>query len=219
VGLSCAGVPTQPLPRTGQATGIALGLEAFATLADGTPLATPRIFRVGELPVKRAQRRVARRVKGRRRRRKAAHLLARAHRTVRRARQDFHPKTALGLVRPSDPLSHEAVQPANLLKNHQLAKSISDAGWSGFLPILAAKAAYAGKRAVAVPPAFTSHACSGCGMRVHTGLSVRWHACPECGTRLHRDQNAALNILRLGQNSAAGQAVQARTGAGGPRVA
>ena len=87
-----------------------------------------------------------------------------------------------------------------MVKNHDLAKSISDAGWSRFLTILLTfKAASAEKRVVAVPPASTSQRCSGCGHLVQKGLSVRWHACPDCGASLHRDQNAALNILRLAQ--------------------
>jgi putative transposase len=89
---------------------------------------------------------------------------------------------------------------ANLLTNHHLAKSIQDAGWAAFLSILAFKAAYAGKRVVAVPPAYTSQTCSGCGVLVAKGLSVRWHVCPECGTSLHRDHNAAKNSERLGQS-------------------
>ena len=106
-----------------------------------------------------------------------------------------------------------------MLKNHHLAKSIADAGWSAFLSILSCTAVEAGKTVVAVPPAYTSQACSGCGVLVHKGLSVRWHLCPDCGTSLHRDHNAALKILRLGrQNSGAGQALQALTWAGGPSV-
>ena len=102
--------------------------------------------------------------------------------------------------------SHEDLQTANMLKNHHLAKSIADAGWRAFLRILSFKAAEAGKTVVAVPPAFTSQACSDCAVLVHKGLSVRWHLCPDRGTSLHRDHNAALNILRLGrQNSGAGQ--------------
>jgi putative transposase len=66
------------------------------------------------------------------------------------------------------------------------------------LSILAAKAAYAGRRVVAVPPAYTSQMCSGCGVLVHKGLSVRWHTCPDCGLALHRDHNAAKNIERAG---------------------
>lgn len=212
VAISCAEVPIKPLPRTGADTGIDLGLESFATLADGAPVANPRIFRVAERNLKRAQRRVSRRKRGSHRRRKAVQLLARAHQRVRRARTDFHHKTALALVRAYDTISHEDLQTANMLKNHHLAKSISDAGWSAFLGILSFKAAEAGKTVVAVPPAYTSQACSRCGVLVYKGLSVRWHECPECGTSLHRDHNAALNILRLGrQSSGAGQAPQALT--------
>ena len=127
-------------------------------------------------------------------------MRAKAHQKVRRQRQDFHHKVALQLVRENDTISHEDVQTATMVKHHQLAKSISDAGWAAFLSILAAKAADAGRRVVAVPPAYTSQTCSGCGAVVQTGLSVRWHACPECGTSLHRDHNAARNLERLGQS-------------------
>ena len=220
VAVACAEVPRKTLPLTGEQTGIDLGLESFATLADGSRIANPRIFRVAAMNLRRAQRRVSRRVKGSLRRRKAVHLLARAHQRVRGQRTDFHHKTALTLVRQYDTIYHEDVQTANLLRNHHLAKSIADAGWSAFLRILSCKAAEAGKTVVAVPAAFTSQACSGCGMLVEKGLSVRWHACPECGTSLHRDHNAARNILVWGtERSALGQSDQAPTWAGRPSVA
>ncbi len=196
---SCAELPIQPLPPTGKETGIDLGLEAFATLSDGTRIFHPGWYRKAERALKTAQRRVSRRKKGSGRRKKAVILLAKAHQKVKRQRQDFHHKTALALVRENDTIYHEDLQTANLLKNHHLAKSIQDAGWSQFLSILAFKAAYAGKRAVAVPPAYTSQTCSGCGRVVWKGLSVRWHACLDCGTSLHRDHNAARNIERAGQ--------------------
>ena len=170
----------------------------------------------------RAQRRVSRRVKGSHRRRKAGRLLAKAHQKVRRARQDFHHKAALALVRQYDTIFHGDLQTANLLRNHHLAKSIADAGWSAFLRILSFKAVCAGWRVVAVPPASTSQRCCGpqCGVLVYTGLSDRWQECPECGTRVHRDHNAARTILRLGrQSSGAGQAPQARTWPVGASVA
>src|SRR5260370_39123495 len=97
-----------------------------------------------------------------------------------------------------------------MVKNHQLAKSISDAGWSGFLTILSFKAVEAGKTVVAVPAAFTSQACSGCGGLVQKGLSGRGHGCPGCGTRLHPGPNAARNILHVGQRRGR-QALQAPT--------
>jgi putative transposase len=217
---SCAKVLCHPLPLTGQETGIDLGLESFATLADGSQVANPRIFRVVEMNLKRAQRRVSRRKKGSTRRRTAAELLAKKHLKVKRQRVDFHHKTALALVRQYDTISHEALQTANMVKNHHLAKSIADAGWSQFLSLLSFKAVEAGKTAVAVPAAYTSQACSGCGALVQKGLSVRWHECPDCGTSLHRDHNAALNILRRGtEHSGAGQALQASTWPVGASVA
>jgi len=94
VAFSCVDVPVQPLPLTGQETGIDLGLASFATLADGSQIATPRRFRVAALALKRAQRRVSRRKKGSRRRRTAVALLAKAHQHTRNQRHDFHHQAA-----------------------------------------------------------------------------------------------------------------------------
>jgi putative transposase len=178
VSFSCADVPVQPLPSTGQETGIDLGIESFTTLSDGTRIFNPGWYRKAERALKTAQRRVSRRKKGSNRRKKAVTLLARAHQKARRQRQDFHHKTALALVQQNDTIYHEDLQTANMVRNHHLAKSISDADWAAFLSILAFKAACAGKRVVAVPPAYTSQTCSGCGIVVAKGLSVRWHSWP-----------------------------------------
>jgi putative transposase len=206
---SCADVPVHPLPPTGQETGIDLGIEAFATTSNGTRIFNPGWYRKSERALKTAQRRVSRRKRGSHRRRKAVTLLAKAHQKVRRQRADFHYKTALTLARTNDTIYHEDLQTANMLRNHHLAKSISDAGWSAFLVIRAAKAAYAGRRVVAVPPASTSQVCSGCSVLVYKGLSVRWHSCPDCGTSLHRDHNAARNRERAGQAFQGGMALAA----------
>jgi putative transposase len=114
-------------------------------------------------------------------------------------------------VRANDVIYHEDLQVRNMVRNHHLAKSISDAGWSAFLSILSYKAVCAGRSVVAVPPTFTSQRCSGpgCGAIVQKGLSVRWHACPDCGTSLHRDHNAARNIERLEQSRRGGVAIVA----------
>jgi putative transposase len=206
---SCVNVPVQPLSATEQETGIDLGIEAFASLSNGTRTFSPGWYRKAERALKTAQRRVSRRKCGSHRRRKAVKLLAKAHQKVRCQRSDFHHKTALALVRQYDTVYHEELQTANMVKNHRLAKSIQDAGWSAFLSILAFKAAYAGKRAIAVPPAYTSQTCSGCGVLVQKGLSVRWHSCPHCGTSLHRDHNAARNRERFGQSLRGGVALAA----------
>ncbi|HEX3272853.1 MAG TPA: transposase [Ktedonobacterales bacterium] len=197
--ISCADVPVHPLPATRQETGIDMGLESFATLANGQRIFTPSYYRKAEAYLRRCQRRVARRKKGSQRRAKAVALLAKAHQHIANQRRDFHHRQAAKLVKAYDSIAYEDLQTANMVQNHHLAKSISDAGWTAFLSILTFKAASAGKRVVAVPPAYTSQICSGCGVLVSKGLSVRWHRCPECGTSLHRDHNAALNILRLAQ--------------------
>jgi putative transposase len=215
---SCDQVPSKPLPRTGQETGIDLGIESFATLANGKPMENPRIFHVAEMQLKRAQRRVSRRVEGSNRRRKAVKILAKAHAKLRRARQDFHHKEARKLIQAYDTIYHESLQVTNLLKNHHLAKAIADAGWSAFLSILTFKAVEAGKQAVAVIPAFTSQACSGCGAFVAKGLSVRWHACSECGTSLHRDHNAARNILKARTRPPCGRAGRSGANVAGCRM-
>src|SRR5215467_867862 len=107
---SCADVPLQPLPTTGQETGIDLGLEAFATTSDGTRSFHPGWYRQAERHLKTAHRRVSRRTKGSHRRRKAVALLARAHLKVKRQRQDFHHKTALALVQQNDTIYHDELR-------------------------------------------------------------------------------------------------------------
>jgi putative transposase len=215
---SCAEVPTEPLPLTGRETGIDVGLKVFLITADGQPVENPRHYRKAERELKKAQRRVSRRKKGSHRRRKAVRVLAKQHQHVRRQRSDFHHKAAIELVRQYDVIYVEAIQPANLSRRpapkqdenghyeHNgasqkagLNKSIQDAGWRHFLSILAYKAACAGTRVEAVPPAYTSQDCSGCGERMQISLSVRTHVCPFCGLILDRDENAARNILWRGQ--------------------
>jgi putative transposase len=199
VAISCAEVSVQPLPSTGQETGIDMGLESFATLANGQPVFNPGYYRKAEAYLRRRQRRVTRRKKGSHRRRKAVVLLAKAHNHLANQRRDFHHKEARRLAQAYDVVFYEELRVAHMVQNHHLAKSIPDAGWSAFLGILPFKAARAGKRAQAVNPTCTSQRCSGCSVLVQKGVSVRWHRCPECGARLQRDHNAALTILRLGQ--------------------
>jgi len=203
--IACEVVPS-PLPPTGKAVGVDVGLESFATLSNGAQIANPRYYRTAERKLKQAQRRLSRRVKGSNRRRKARELLAKAHLKVKRARQDFAHKTARALVNDYDQIAVEKLNIRGMLRNHPLAKSISDAGWDLFLSILIAKAASAGRIVVEVNPAGTSQLCAQCGEPVPKRLAVRWHSCPYCGCELHRDHNAALNILKKGGGTAFGEA-------------
>jgi putative transposase len=197
--VSCADVPAQPLPATGRETGIDVGLKVFLITADGEAVENPRLHRRGEKKLAKANKRVSRRKKGSKRRGKAVHQLGKAHQHVKRQRADFHHKTALMLLKNYDTIYLEDLRVANLVRNRRLAKSISDAGWAQFRSILAAKAACAGRRVIAVPPAYTSQDCSGCGERVPKSLSVRTHICTSCGLILDRDENAARNIQWAGQ--------------------
>jgi putative transposase len=249
IAISCAGVPGDALPPTGQETGIDLGLESFATRVNGECIFTPAYARKAEAHGRRCQR-PARCPSGdgqpaapqggcAARPRASAYsqpirslfaaysqpirsLFAAYSQPIRRQRTDFHHKTALALVRAYDTIGHEAVRVAQLVQNHSVAKRIRAAGWSAFLTRLAFTAASAGKRVVAVDPAFTSQRWSGCGVVVQKGLSVRWHFCPECAPSLQRDQNAARNILRLGhsqEQKRPGYSRQASTWPVGPSVA
>jgi putative transposase len=200
--ISCAEVPAQPLPPTDQETGIDVGLKVFLVTAQGVVFDPPRYYRKAErylAKCAKCAKCVARRQKGSHRRRKAVVLLAKAHQDVRRQRADFHHTTALALVRANHTIYLEDLQVRNLARNHALAKSISDAGWAQFRAILAAKAAWAGRRVIAVNPASTSQECSGCGALVQKSLSVRTHVCPSCELILDRDENAARNIQWVGR--------------------
>jgi putative transposase len=197
--ISCADVLAQPLPPTGHETGIDVGLKVFLVTAHGVVFKNPRHYRKAERYLRKCQRRVSRRKKGSHRRKKAVQLVAKAHQDVRCQRTDFHHKTALALVREHDTIYLEDLQVRNLVRNQHLAKSISDAGWAQFRTILGGKAAYAGRRVIAVNPAYTSQGCSGCGALVQKCLSVRTHVCTACGLVMDRDENAAINILRAGQ--------------------
>ncbi len=216
--ISCEGVPTQPLPLTGRETGIDVGVKVFLVTSHGLVIENPRYFRVGERRLAKADKAVARCQKGSNGRKKAVARRAKAHQKVKRQRLDFHHKTALALMRINDVIYLEDLQVANMVRKPApkpdgkggylpngasqkagLNKSISDAGWSTFRTILEYKAACAGKRVEAIPPAYTSQDCSGCGERVSKSLSVRTHMCPSCGLVMDRDENAAVNILRAGQ--------------------
>jgi putative transposase len=196
---SCAEVPTEPLPLTGNETGVDVGLKVFLITADGEIIENPRHYRKGEKQLANAQRRVSRRKKGSKRRAKAVVILKRKHQKVRRQRCDFHHKTAMALLQQYDVSYLEDLQVRNMVRNHHLAKSISDAGWSSFRVILACKAECAGKCVVAIPAYYTSQECLGCGERVPKSLSARTHVCPACGLVIDRDENVALNILQAGQ--------------------
>ena len=180
--------------------GLDVGLKHFYTDSNGQTIENPRLLRKSERQLKKLQRQVSKRKKGSANRRKAVKRLARKHLQVSRQRKDFAIKTARCVVRSNDLIAYEDLQVRNMIKNHKLAKSISDASWSMFRDWVEYFGKVFGKVTIAVPPHYTSQNCSTCGITIKKSLSERTHQCSHCGTVLDRDHNAALNILAIGLN-------------------
>lgn len=193
-------VDVEPLPISNRQVGIDVGLESFAVTSDGEYIENPRYLKKSQAELRVAQRKVARRKKGGYNRRKAINLLAKQHLKISNQRKDFLHKVARNIVDTYGYIAVEKLQIRNMLDNHCLARSISDASWGKFLSILSYKAEYAGRRFTQVNPNGTSQTCSNCGFKVPKDLSVRIHNCPNCGVSLHRDYNSALNVLALGRS-------------------
>jgi putative transposase len=186
---------------TDTAVGVDMGLESFATLTTGEKVPSPRFFRRDERALAKAQRRLAKAEKGTPERAKRRRVVGRVHERIANRRADFAHQTARMLVSRFGVVVFEGLNTKGMLQNHCLAKSIADAAWGQLVQYTAYKAAEAGRRVVLVDPRYTSQMCSGCGGLVPKDLGVRVHACPRCGLVLDRDQNAAINILRLGLQS------------------
>jgi putative transposase len=190
----------EPIP-TGKAIGIDVGLNHFYTDSNGETVPNPRYLRQSEKALKRLQKRVSRKKKGSSNRKKAINKLGRKHLKVSRQRKDFAIKTAPGAVKSNDFVAYEELQVKNMVKNHKLAKSMSDAAWDQFAQWLEYFGKIYSKTVIAVAPQYTSQDCSACGNTVKKTLSTRTHICG-CGTILDRDHNAGINILAKGLKQA-----------------
>ena len=176
--------------------GLDVGLESFVTTSDGDKVHNPQYFRESERKLTKAQRVLSRREKGSTRYKEQREHVAKIHEHIANQRRDFHFKTVHRLFAQCEEVAVEDLKIGNMVKNHHLAKSISDAAWGDFRLILQSKAANAGKQLTKVDPKYTSQRCSGCDSIVPKSLSVRVHDCPDCGLVLDRDHNAAINIKK-----------------------
>ncbi|OPG03321.1 RNA-guided endonuclease TnpB family protein, partial [Microbispora sp. GKU 823] len=202
------------LPATGAAVGVDMGVASLVTTSDGDPLANPRHLEASAGRLAAAQRALARKKRGSKRRGKAVARVAALHAKVRRQRLDTAHKAALTLVRAYDVIVHEDLWIANMTRSAAgtierpgrnvaaksgLNRSILDAGWGVFLRVLAYKAESAGRELIAVDPRNTSRTCSRCGHCAKDNrLTQAEFACRACGHVAHADVNAATNILRAG---------------------
>ncbi len=182
-------------------TGIDVGLKSLLTMRNGEQIEPPEFLRESEGKLTQEQKRLSRKKKRSHNRNNQRIVVAKVHRRIRNQRKDFAHKTSRTLVDTYDHIVFEDLQIQNMVKNHHLAKSISDAGWSQLINFTKSKAEYAGKIVELVNPRNTSQNCSSCGNSVQKDLSTRVHSCPFCGLVLDRDHNAAINILNRSKNT------------------
>jgi putative transposase len=195
---SCEVCTPKPLKPSKEPIGIDVGLHSFATLSTGESIDNPRFFRTEEKALAKAQRRLSKTEKGTAERTRLRKPVARIHERIAFRRLDFAHQTARRIINQFGFIAVEDLEVNRMVHHRCFAKSISDAAWSLFFTLLFFKAASAGRTIVKVNPAYTSQDCSQCGHRQKMPLSARTFCCPCCQAVLDRDQNAALNILRLG---------------------
>ncbi|MEU6239853.1 RNA-guided endonuclease TnpB family protein [Streptomyces sp. NPDC047024] len=189
-----------PAPATTAAVGIDAGITSLVTLSTGEKIANPKHERRGRARLARAQRELSRKAKGSNNREKARRKVARAHARIADRRWDFLHKLTTRLVRENQTVVIENLTVRNLLKNHSLARAISDASWTELRSMLEYKCAWYGRDLVVIDRFFpSSRLCGNCGtVRDTLPLNTREWTCDHCGVVHDRDVNAARNILTAG---------------------
>jgi putative transposase len=201
----------KPLEVIPQMVGLDLGLKSMVITSDGHTYGNPKFAARDEKKLAKAQRRHAKKKKGSKNRNKARLKVARIHKKIADRRRDYQHKLSTQTIRENQIVCVESLQVKNMVKNHRLAKAISDVGWSEFVRQLEYKAAWYGRTVVKIDKWYpSSKRCFDCGHILDSlSLDVRSWSCPACGVVHDRDINAAKNILAAGLVVAAcGEAVR-----------
>lgn len=200
----------EDLPKSNKNVGIDLGIKEFATLSDNTRVANLKFSKAYEKKLKREQRKLSRRGKLARNSakelaesknyQKQKKIVAKIHNKVKNRRKDFLNKLSAKIINNHDIICIEDLNVKGMLKNHKLARSISDVSWHEFIRQLEYKADWYGRKVVKIPTFYpSSKTCSNCGTVKRTlNLSERIYNCECCGLEIDRDYNASINILRKG---------------------
>ena len=190
----------EPLPKTGESIGVDLGINRLATLSNGERIHNPKHTNTYSRKLARAQRVLARRKKGSHRRNDQRLIVAKIQAKIADTRTDYLHKVTTDLVRRFDTIAIENLNVRGMVKNHSLAKALSDASFGVFGQMLTYKCDWYGKARVRVDRFFpSSKRCSSCGHIVERlPLEIRDWVCPECSAAHDRDENAARNILAAG---------------------
>ena len=199
VSLLCQCV-VESLPAGATVVGVDAGITSLATLSTGEKIANPRHESRDRARLALAQRRLARTQKGSANRDKARLKVARVHARITDRRRDFLHKLTTRFVRENQAVVIEDLSVRNMVRNHHLARAISDAGWRQMRDMLAYKCEWYGRDLVVIGRWYpSSKVCSACGRAAASlPLGVREWACVSCGIRHDRDINAAVNIRAAG---------------------
>jgi putative transposase len=193
-------VEIDKLPEIDTQVGIDLGLKDFCIMSNNTKIPNPKYLKQSEQKLIKAQRKLSLRKKGSNNRFKQQKKVFKLHEKIRNQRLDFLHKLSTKLINENQVICLEDLQVKNMIKNHCLAKSISDVSWNKFVELLKYKSDWYGRELVQIDKFFpSSKICSNCGnIKKDLTLKDREYNCSCCGLVIDRDYNAALNILREG---------------------